>query len=86
MNNRIQSAGADFVMAGGMFAGHDQSGGELIEKDGKKYKLFYGMSSSTAMEVSRILRVVPRIPTVKLKIPGKLFLKSESRTSVTFKL
>ena len=45
-------------MAGGMFAGHDQSGGELIEKDGKKYKLFYGMSSSTAMEVS--LRVVRR--------------------------
>merc|ERR1712226_1368076 len=43
-------AGADFVMAGGMFAGHDQSGGELIEKDGKKYKLFYGMSSSTAMD------------------------------------
>ena len=26
------------------------------------------------------------IPTVKLKIPGKAFLKSESRTSVTFKL
>ena len=29
---------------------------------------------------------VPRIPTVKVKIPGKAFLKSESRTSVTFKL
>ena len=28
----------------------------------------------------------PRIPTVKLKIPGIAFLKSESRTSVTFKL
>ena len=27
-----------------------------------------------------------RIPTVKSKIPGKGFLKSESRTSVTFKL
>ena len=27
-----------------------------------------------------------RIPTVKLKIPGKALLKSESRTSVTFKL
>ena len=27
-----------------------------------------------------------RIPTVKLEIPGKEFLKSESRTSVTFKL
>ena len=27
-----------------------------------------------------------RIPMLKLKIPGKVFLKSESRTSVTFKL
>ncbi|XP_050503883.1 GMP reductase 2 isoform X2 [Diabrotica virgifera virgifera] len=43
-------AGADFVMAGGMFAGHDEGDGELIEKDGKKYKLFYGMSSNTAMQ------------------------------------
>lgn len=42
--------GADFVMMGGMFAGHDESGGALIEKDGKKYKVFYGMSSETAME------------------------------------
>lgn len=37
-------------MAGGMFAGHDQCEGEIIDKNGKKYKLFYGMSSSTAME------------------------------------
>lgn len=37
-------------MLGGMFAGHDQSGGELVERDGKKYKTFYGMSSSTAMK------------------------------------
>jgi len=43
-------AGADFVMLGGMLAGHDQSGGQVIEKDGKKRKLFYGMSSSTAMK------------------------------------
>lgn len=43
-------AGADFVMVGGLFAGHDQSGGELIEKEGRKYKLFYGMSSDTAMK------------------------------------
>ena len=41
--------GADFVMLGGMLAGHEESGGELIEQDGKKYKLFYGMSSETAM-------------------------------------
>ena len=43
-------AGADFVMLGGMLAGHTESGGELIEKEGKKYKLFYGMSSATAMK------------------------------------
>ncbi|XP_063042145.1 GMP reductase 1 isoform X2 [Engraulis encrasicolus] len=43
-------AGADFVMLGGMLAGHDQCAGEVIEKDGKKYKLFYGMSSDTAMK------------------------------------
>ena len=43
-------AGADFVMLGGMFAGHDESGGETIERDGKKYRQFYGMSSQTAME------------------------------------
>lgn len=42
--------GADFVMLGGMFAGHDESAGKLIEKDGKQFKQFYGMSSSTAME------------------------------------
>lgn len=41
--------GADFVMLGGMLAGHDESGGELVEKDGNKFKLFYGMSSETAM-------------------------------------
>ncbi|XP_056154739.1 GMP reductase 1 isoform X2 [Lampris incognitus] len=43
-------AGADFVMMGGMLAGHDQCSGEVIEKDGKKFKLFYGMSSDTAMK------------------------------------
>ncbi len=42
--------GADFVMLGGMFAGHNESGGDLIEEDGKSYKLFYGMSSKTAMD------------------------------------
>ena len=43
-------AGADFVMLGGMMSGHDESGGEIIEKNGVKYKEFYGMSSATAMK------------------------------------
>ena len=42
--------GADFVMLGGMLAGHDESGGQLIERDGQQFKLFYGMSSFTAMD------------------------------------
>lgn len=46
----LVGAGADFVMLGGMLAGHDQCAGEVIEKDGKKFKLFYGMSSDTAMK------------------------------------
>jgi len=41
--------GADFVMLGGMLAGHDESGGEVVEEDGEKKVLFYGMSSETAM-------------------------------------
>lgn len=43
-------AGADFVMVGGEFAGHDENPGEMIIEDGEKYKLFYGMSSKHAME------------------------------------
>ncbi|HPW98542.1 MAG TPA: GMP reductase [Flavobacterium sp.] len=43
-------AGADFVMLGGMLGGHTESGGDLVERNGQKYKLFYGMSSETAMQ------------------------------------
>jgi len=42
--------GADFIMMGGVFAGHDENPGEIIEKNGIKYKLFYGMSSDYAMK------------------------------------
>jgi GMP reductase len=57
------AAGADFVMLGGMLAGHDQGGGEVITKkyitdemstgatrkiEEKKFVQFYGMSSEAA--------------------------------------
>ncbi len=58
-------AGADFVMLGGMLAGHDEGGGKVIEEmyetaklqsgtlandfEVKKFVEFYGMSSDTAM-------------------------------------
>lgn len=41
--------GADFVMLGGMLAGHDEAGGETVEENGKTFKRFYGMSSADAM-------------------------------------
>ena len=44
------AAGADFVMLGGMLAGHDECSGEIIEENGRKFKRFYGMSSKEAME------------------------------------
>ena len=57
------AGGADFVMLGGMLAGHDQGGGEVITKkyitdemstgttrkiEEKKFVQFYGMSSNAA--------------------------------------
>jgi GMP reductase len=56
------AGGADFVMLGGMLAGHDEGGGEVITKryftnemngdsrviEEKQFVQFYGMSSKTA--------------------------------------
>lgn len=42
--------GADFVMLGGMLAGHAECGGELVDQNGVAKARFYGMSSRTAMD------------------------------------
>ena len=59
------AAGADFVMLGGMLAGHDEGGGEVLTKfyetaevdnegyrvrEAKQFVQFYGMSSKSANE------------------------------------
>lgn len=67
--------GADFVMMGGQFAGHDENPGELIEEDGKKFKLFYGMSSKHAMnkhfgEMAKYRSSEGRV--IKVSYKGKL--------------
>jgi hypothetical protein len=36
-------------MLGGMLAGHEESGGTVVEENGEKFMLFYGMSSESAM-------------------------------------
>merc|ERR1719398_662644 len=43
-------AGADFVMLGGMLAGHEECAGDTVEANGEYFKVFYGMSSDTAMK------------------------------------
>ncbi len=40
--------GADFVMLGGMLAGHDEGSGKIVKSNGNKYIEFYGSSSETA--------------------------------------
>jgi GMP reductase len=52
---KAYGAGADFVMLGGMLAGHDECDGQIRyeERDGEKVPVgmtFYGMSSETAMK------------------------------------
>ena len=52
---KAYGAGADFVMLGGMLAGHDECDGEILyeERGGEKVAVgmtFYGMSSETAMK------------------------------------
>lgn len=64
-------------MAGGMFAGHDECGGDTIDRNGKKYKLFYGMASNTAMKKHAGIaeyRLVYRIIILKLKYILKFIL------------
>ncbi len=44
------AAGADFNLFGSMFSGFDESAGELVERDGKKYKEYFGSSSNKALQ------------------------------------
>ena len=47
------AAGADFVMVGGLFAGHDECEGEWVFEDDNPEPIamkFYGMASKTAMD------------------------------------
>jgi GMP reductase len=47
--NKAFGGGAHFVMLGSMLAGHQETDGEIIEKNGEKFIKFFGMSSNTAL-------------------------------------
>ena len=44
------AAGGDCIMAGSLFAGTDETPGEVMEENGKRFKQFRGMGSLPAME------------------------------------
>lgn len=47
---KVFGGGVDFVMFGGMLAGYEESGGRIVEENGEKFMLFYGMSFEFAMK------------------------------------
>lgn len=54
------AAGADCVMLGNLLAGTKEACGELVEKDGKKFKVYRGMGSKEVLEkLDRYSKLVP---------------------------
>ncbi|MBI44618.1 MAG: IMP dehydrogenase [Candidatus Marinimicrobia bacterium] len=63
------AAGADAVMLGGMFAGTDESPGEIILWEGRSYKAYRGMGSIAAMKAGSSDRYFQEASTSKKLVP-----------------
>ncbi|XBC38358.1 MAG: GMP reductase [Buchnera aphidicola (Floraphis choui)] len=70
--------GSDFVMLGGILAGHDECEGLILKKNKKKYMIFYGMSSKPAMD--RHIGGVAGYKAVEGKVVKLLFRGSVDKT------
>lgn len=77
------AAGADVVMIGSLFAGTDESPGEVIIYQGRSYKMYRGMGSLTAMnqgskdryfqaDVKSVSKLVPEGIEGRVPYRGKL--------------
>jgi IMP dehydrogenase len=82
------AAGADSVMIGSLFAGTDESPGEIILFQGRSFKSYRGMGSLSAMKEGSRDRYgqASRIPDVKLVpegIEGRVLTKGRWRRSST---
>ena len=53
-------AGADFVMLGGMFAGHNEGDGDIIEKDGKKSPAFMSWWKNIYYNYNQIQNIIEK--------------------------
>lgn len=77
-------AGANTVMIGNLFAGTEETPGEIIDKDGKKYKTYRGMASHKATirkkeinkeDTKEILNIEGEETLVEFKGPVKNIIK-----------
>ena len=50
ISSKAIAAGADTVMAGSLFAGVEEAPGETIIYEGRKFKIYRGMGSISAMQ------------------------------------
>ena len=63
------AVGADAVMLGGMFAGTDESPGEIVIWEGRSYKKYRGMGSVAAMKEGSSDRYFQNIDESKKLVP-----------------
>ncbi len=77
------AAGADTVMAGGIFAGTDESPGETIIYEGRKFKSYRGMGSVEAMQEGSKDRYFQDVEDdIKKLVPEGIVGRVPSRGSV----
>ncbi len=66
-------AGAETIMSGSLFAGTDESPGEIVKRKGKKFKLYRGMASYDAtmkkIKLNREEKKIVSIEGVKTLVP-----------------
>lgn len=75
--NVALAMGADLVMVGGLFSGHIDSPGEIVEIEGKKYKGYWGSASQHQSGKTN------RIEGVKHQVPLKDKTVMEEMQSIT---
>ena len=63
------AAGANAVMLGGIFAGTDESPGEIVLWEGRSYKVYRGMGSVAAMKSGSSDRYFQNLSDVKKLVP-----------------
>lgn len=77
--------GASMVMIGLLFAGHTESPGELVEKDGKEYKEYFGSASQFQKGVYKNVEGKKMLAPYKGPISGTLNeMKEDLQSAISY--